>query len=68
MKSPKGQGGVIEKRITKNVLRICTKMVYYWVEISESLDEINSVTHVILVHEKILPEKIKLDNSVFTKI
>ena len=40
MKSPKGQGGVIEKRITKNVLRICIKMVHYWVEISESLDEI----------------------------
>lgn len=68
MKSPKGQGGVIEKRITKNVLRICTKMVHYRVEISESLDEINSVTHGILVHKKILLEKIKLDNSNFTKI
>ena len=43
-------------------------MVHYRVEISESLDEINSVTHGILVHKKILHEKIKLDNSNFTKI
>lgn len=43
-------------------------MVHYWVEISESLDEINSVTHGILAHKKTQPEKIKLDNSDFTKI